>query len=154
MDFIKKLVGVVAGLFCTLVVAWFCSFSLKMDLNWYNALCKPTFMVNGEVMSLFVSVVYALHVLLVARLVKGRHFFPSMVLLFLVGLFSILFVYAFFTLKQVYLAFVFIGVVMGLSLIILVRFFSKDWVTALYYLPVFIFNLYCTVVASFVAFFN
>lgn len=154
MDYIKKLIGVVVGLFCTLVVAWFCSFSLKIDFIWYNSLVKPAFLPNTSVMTAFVSMVYFLNIAVIARLVTGKHFYPSMVFLGVVGIFSILFVHSFFTWKNIYLALVFSMIIFAVSLVQQVRFFIKELRIALYYLPVCIFNVYSVIVVSYIAFYN
>ncbi len=154
MDFIKKLIGVVTGLFCTLIVAWFCSFQLKIDFIWYNSLVKPVFLVNEKIMTAFVSGVYFLSSVVVARLVTGKHFYPSMVFLAIIGIFSILFVHTFFSFKNVYLAFVFSLIIFAVSLVLQVRFFTKELRISLYYLPIFIFNAYSVVVMAYIAFAN
>ena len=154
MDYIKKLTGIVAGLFFTLVIAWACSFQLKVDFTWYNSLHKPSFLVKPDVMTAFVGVMYLVNIVVVARLVTGRHFFPSMVILSLVGLSSILFVHAFFDLKNVYLAFTFILISAGLALVQQVRFFVKELLIALYYLPVFLFYVYSLLVMGVITFSN
>lgn len=154
MDYIKKLIGIVVGLFLVLVVAWFCSFSLKLDLNWYNTLSKPSFAVDGHVFAAFVSVVYFLHVVVISRLVTGKHLLPSMVFLGVIGLASILFNHTFFTLKNVYVGFIFILLTFVFSTVLQLRFLFKDRMLALYYLPIFVFNFYCLLVTGFIAFSN
>ena len=154
MDYIKKLIGIVAGLFCTLVVAWLCAFQLKIDFIWYNLLVKPVFVPNPTIMTLLVSCVYFMSIVVIARLVTGKHFYPSMVLIAVLGIFSILFVHSFFTFKNVYLAFVFTIVIFAVSLILQVRFFTKELRISLYFLPIFIFNTYSVVAMSAIAFTN
>ena len=154
MDFIKKLIGVVTGVFCTLIVAWFCSLSLNIDFIWYNSLVKPLFLVNDKVMTAFVSGVYILSIVVVARLTTGKHFYPSMVFLAIIGIFSILFVHTFFSFKNVYLAFVFSLIIFAVSLVLQVRFFTKELRISLYYLPIFIFNAYSIIVMAYIAFAN
>lgn len=154
MDFIKKLVGVVTGLFCTLIVAWFCSLSLNIDFIWYNSLVKPPFLFNAQTMTVFISLVYIMSIVVVARLVTGKHFYPSMVFLSVIGIFSILFVHTFFTFKSLYLAFVFSLIIFAVSLTLQVRFFTKELRISLYYLPIFIFNAYSVVVMAYIAFSN
>lgn len=154
MDFIKKLVGVVTGLFCTLIVAWFCSLSLNIDFIWYNSLIKPPFLFNAQIMTAFISLVYIMSIVVVARLVTGKHFYPSMVFLAIIGIFSILFVHTFFTFKSLYLAFVFSLIIFAVSLTLQVRFFTKELRISLYYLPIFIFNAYSVVVMAYIAFSN
>ena len=154
MDYIKKLIGVVTGLFCTLVMAWFCSFQLKIDFIWYNSLTKPLFIAPPMVMTMLVSVVYLMHIIVIARLVTGKHFYPSMVFFALTSIFSILFVHTFFTFKNVYLALVFSLVIFFVSLVLQVRFFTKELRISLYYLPIFLFNAYSVIVVSCIAFSN
>ena len=154
MDFIKKLIGVVTGLFCTLIVAWFCSLSLNIDFIWYNSLVKPLFLVDEKIMTAFVSGAYILSIVVVARLTTGKHFYPSMVFLAIIGIFSILFVHTFFSFKNVYLAFVFSLIIFAVSLVLQVRFFTKELRISLYYLPIFIFNAYSVIVMAYIAFAN
>ena len=154
MDFIKKLVGVVTGLFCTLIVAWFCSLSLNIDFIWYNSLIKPPFLFNAQIMTAFISLVYIMSIVVVARLVTGKHFYPSMVFFAIIGIFSILFVHTFFTFKSLYLAFVFSLIIFAVSLTLQVRFFTKELRISLYYLPIFIFNAYSVIVMAYIAFAN
>ncbi len=154
MDFIKKLTGVVSGLFFTLVMAWGCSFALNTDLTWYNELYKPAFMPTSSVMTALVSVVYVVHILVVARLVTGRHFFPSLLFLGGVGILSVLFLNSFFKVHNLYLAFSIIIMLFALSLVTEIRFFIKDVRTALYYLPIFVFNAFCFVLTTCCVFAN
>ena len=154
MDYIKKLIGIVVGLFCTLVVAWLSAYSLNIDFIWYNSLSKPLFLVDRSVMTAFVSVVYFLSILVVARLVTGKHFFPSIMVQGLLGFFTILFVHSFFTFQNVYLAFVFSVIIFLLSLFQQIWFFTKELRISLYYLPIFIFNVYSLLVMSYIAFSN
>ena len=154
MDYIKKLIGVVVGLFCTFIVAWFSAYSLNIDFIWYNSLAKPLFLVDNAVMTALVSIVYFLSILVVARLITGKRFFPSIMIQGFLGFFTILFVHSFFTFKNVYLAFVFSVVIFLLSLFQQVWFFTKEMRISLYYLPIFVFNVYCLLVTSYIAFSN
>lgn len=143
-----------AGLFCTLIMAWFCSFQLKIDFIWYNSLTKPLFTASPMIMTALVSVVYLMHIIVIARLVTGKHFYPSMVFVVLTIIFSIAFVHSFFTFKNVYLALVFSLLIFIVSLLLQVRFFTKELRISLYYLPIFLFNAYSLIVASCIAFAN
>ena len=154
MDYIKKLIGIVVGLFCTFIVAWFSAYSLNIDFIWYNSLYKPLFLVDRAVMTAFVSLVYFLSILVVARLVTGKHFFPSIMVQGFLGFFTILFVHSFFTFQNVYLAFVFSVIIFLLSLFQQIWFFTKELRISIYYLPIFIFNVYCVLVMSYIAFSN
>lgn len=154
MEYIKRLIGLAVGTLSVLIVAWVCSICLNVDFKWYFGLVKPVFVPTCGVFTFMVSVVYVLHVAVVSRLVVGKHFFPSTIILFVIGAFSILFVFAFFTLENVYLSAVFISLVFALSLVQTIRFFLKELRIALYYLPVFVFNCYCFVVVFAIAFAN
>ena len=128
--------------------------SLNIDFIWYNSLVKPLFLVNDKIMTAFVSGVYILSIGVVARLTTGKHFYPSMVFLGVIGIFSILFVHTFFSFKNVYLAFVFSLIIFAVSLVLQVRFFTKELRISLYYLPIFIFNAYSVIVMAYIAFAN
>ena len=128
--------------------------SLNIDFIWYNSLVKPLFLVNDKIMTAFVSVVYILSIVVVARLTTGKHFYPSMLFLAIIGIFSILFVHTFFSFKNVYLAFVFSLIIFAVSLVLQVRFFTKELRISLYYLPIFIFNAYSVIVMAYIAFAN
>jgi hypothetical protein len=105
-------------------------------------------------MTAFVSGVYILSIVVIARLTTGKHFYPSMVFLGVIGIFSILFVHSFFSFKNVYLAFVFSLIIFAVSLVLQVRFFTKELRISLYYLPIFIFNAYSVIVMAYIAFAN
>ncbi len=154
MEYVKRLAGLAVGTFSVLIVAWICSTCLNVDFKWYNALDKPIVVPSGAIFTLMISVVYVLHAVVISRLVVGKHFFPSTLILGGVGVFSILFVFAFFTLKNVYLATTFMAVAFALSLIQTVRFFIKELRIALYYLPVFAFNCYAFILSLAIAFTN
>lgn len=154
MENIKKLTGIVAGTACVAAVAWICSICLNIDFKWYNSLVKPVVVPKGGIFSLIIAVVYVLHIAVVSRLVIGKHFFPSTLILAGAGVFSILFVFAFFTLENVYLSAVFMAILFALSFVQTVRFFLKELRIALYYLPVFIFNCYAFVAVVAIALAN
>lgn len=154
MEYVKRLAGLAVGTFSVLVVAWICSTCLNVDFKWYYLLDKPIVVPSGAIFTLMVSVVYVLHTAVVSRLVVGKHFFPSTLILGGVGVFSILFVFSFFTLKNVYLAATFMAVTFALSLIQTVRFFIKELRIALYYLPIFAFNCYAFILSLSIAFTN
>lgn len=143
-----------AGLFFTLIMAWFCSFQLKIDFIWYNSLTKPLFTATPMIMTALVSVVYLMNIIVIARLVTGKHFYPSMVFVILTIIFSIAFVHSFFTFKNVYLALVFSLLIFIVSLLLQVRFFTKELRISLYYLPIFLLNAYSLIVVSCIAFAN
>lgn len=125
-----------------------------MDLIWYNSLVKPVFVPSSGYFTLLLAIVYVLQIAVFARLVIGKHFFPSVFILLAVEVFSALFVYAFFSRCNVYLGMVFIIFVFVLSFIQQVRFFIKELRIAVYYLPIFIFNCYCLVTVCVIAFAN
>ncbi len=136
------MLGIVAGLFCTLAVAGLCSYCMKLDLNWYVALNKPQFLVSGGWFTLFVGISYLSSILAVSRLVQFKHIFPSMIFFAVLGFACVMFVLCFFTLKNLVAAFVFITLALAMSYVLLVRFLIKDAKIALEFLPAFIFNAY------------
>lgn len=142
VDAVKRLIGIVAGIFCTLVVAELCSYCFKIDLKWYISLVKPPFCVSSGWMTCFVAICYISTIITIAMLVEHKWFFPSMIFFVLLGVFCILFVFAFFTCKNILLALVFMTFAEGLSFGLLIRFLSKKAIVALAYLPSFLFNSY------------
>lgn len=146
MDKLKRLVGIVAGLFCTLIVAMLCSYCFKLDVYWYSNLVKPSYLPPGGGFTVMVGISYISTIWVISRLVEHKHIFPSMFIFVFLGVFCILFVYAFFTLKMLVLALFFIIAVFALSFTLLIRFLIKDPLTALIYLPAFAFNSFCMVI--------
>ena len=142
MEQLKRIIGLVVGVFCTLVVAWICSYCFKMDLNWFVMLNKPSFLVPNGWFTVFVSVSYISTILAVSRLVEHKHLFPSLLFFLILGICSIFFVWCFFALKQLVAALVFITAVLAMAYVLLVRFLMKDFKMALEFLPAFIFYLY------------
>lgn len=136
------MIGMVIGLFCILIVSGLCSICFNLDLKWWIALEKPAFVLSGGWYTLFVCLAYLSSVLSISRVVERKRFFPAMVIFIFVGIGAVLFVFAFFTLKNLLGAFVCISIVLGASFCLLVRFLSKDLVSTLMYLPSFIFNFY------------
>ena len=136
------MLGLVAGLFCVLVVAGLSSAIFKIDLKWYIALNKPSFVVSGWWFSIFVSIAYISSILSVSRLVHFKHFFPSMIFFAVLGIFSVLFVLCFFRLHNLILSLVCMTVVFAMAFTLLIRFFMKELKIALEFLPTFIFNAY------------
>ncbi|MBR4800795.1 MAG: tryptophan-rich sensory protein [Clostridia bacterium] len=130
------------ALFATLLVAGLSSYCFKTDFIWYNSLEKPAFVLSSGYWSSFVVVSYLSGILSITRLVEHKHIFPSMIFFAVLGVFVILFVYAFFTLKHVLLAFVFITIVLAFAYILFVRFLTKDVTLAVIFLPILLFNVY------------
>ncbi len=100
------------------------------------------------------SICYASTVWVVGRLVKGKHIFPSMLIFSALGISCILFVHIFFGLKNVYAAAVAAAFACAFSAALFVRFLIKDKLTALIYLPSFVFNSYAFVTALAIAMYN
>ncbi len=138
----KRMIGIVIGVFCILVVEGLCLICFNMDLKWWIALNKPAFVLPGGWFTLLVCVAYLSSILSISRIVERKRFFPSMAIFLIVGVFAILFVLAFFTLKNLLFGFVCISLTFGASFCLFMRFVVKDWVTALMYLPSFSFNFY------------
>ena len=142
MDQLKRLIGIVAGIFCTLVAAWICSYVFKFDGAWYGALVKPSFMLPRGYFTAFVAVTYLSCILSISRLVTHKRFFPSMLYFFGLGTCSVLFVLAFFNLKRLVLALVFITATLAFAYALFIRFLMKDVKIALLFLPAFSFYIY------------
>ncbi|MCQ2603363.1 MAG: tryptophan-rich sensory protein [Clostridia bacterium] len=154
VDYIKKLTGIVSGLFITLVGAWICASCLKIDFKWYYSLVKPIVVPTSLGFSIIVSVVYICCILVFSRLIVGKHFFPSVVFMVLCEMFSALFIFAFFRLENLYLALFFIICTFTVSFVTEIRFFIKDIRTAIYYLPVVAFNAYSLILVMAIVFAN
>ena len=137
------MLGIVAGLFCTLVVAGLCSYCFNIDLSWYNALIKPHFLVSGGWFTAFVSISYVSCILSVSRLVHYKHIFPSMIFFAVLGFSCVMFVLCFFTLKSLVAALVFMTVALAMGYVLFIRFMTKDFKIALEFLPAFVFYVYC-----------
>lgn len=151
---LKRMIGMVAGLFCTLLVAGLCSFCFKPDFVWYFALNKPSFVLSGGWFTVLVTLSYISTVLSISRLVEHKHIFPPMVFFVLLGASCVLFVFAFFDLKNLLLALFFVSVALGMSSVLMVRFVMKDIKSAALYLPSFIFNIYAYLCALCIAMAN
>ncbi len=137
------MIGIVAGIFLTLLVAGLCSICLKMDLKWYISLDKCAFLSSGEFFRWCVIASYISSIITMSRLVEHKHIFPSMLFFAILGVGCVLFCYCFFTLKNLLLALVFVAVVFSMSLVLFVRFLTKDVRLALCYFVAFLFNSYC-----------
>lgn len=142
VKYLKRMIGLVAGIFCTLIVAGLCSYCFNPDFNWYNSLVKPPFLAKDVWFTVFVAMSYISAILSVSRLVEYKHLFPSMIFFMLLAAFCILFVYAFFSLKRPMLALVFMTGALDMSYILLIRFLIKDYKIALEFSFLFLFNLY------------
>ncbi len=136
------MIGLVAGLLLTLVVSGLCSLCFNMDLNWWIALEKPSFVLSGGWFSVFVAASYLSSVLAISRLVEFKHIFPSMLYFVILGVFCILFVFAFFTLKNLLFGLICMCVVLAVSYLLFIRFLTKEIKIAIEFLPTFLFNIY------------
>ena len=142
------MIGLVSGVFLTLIVAGLSSYCFKMDFIWYNSLSKPPFVLFPAFWSSFVVVAYMSSILSITRLVEHKHIFPSMVFFVILGTFVILFVFAFFSLKNLLLALIFMTLVLAFAYVLFVRFMTKDVTLALIFAPTLVFNVYafvCTI---------
>ena len=136
------MIGLVAGLLLTLVVSGLCSLCFNMDLNWWIALEKPSFVLSGGWFSIFVAASYLSSVLAISRLVEFKHIFPSMLYFVVLGVFCILFMLAFFTLKNLLFGLICMCVVLAVSYMLFMRFLTKEIKIAIEFLPTFLFNIY------------
>ena len=139
------MIGMTVALFATLLVAGLSSYCFKTDFIWYNSLVKPSFVLTQGYWSSFVIVSYLSGVLSITRLVEHKHIFPSMIFFAILGAFCILFVFAFFTLENLLLAFVFMTIVLAFAYVLFVRFLTKDVPLALMFLPILLFDIYAFV---------
>lgn len=136
------MIGLVAGLLLTLVVSGLCSLCFNMDLNWWIALEKPSFVLSGGWFSVFVAASYLSSVLAISRLVEFKHIFPSMLYFVILGVFCILFMLAFFTFKNLLFGLICMCVVLAVSYMLFIRFLTKEIKIAIEFLPTFLFNIY------------
>lgn len=136
------MIGLVAGLLLTLVVSGLCSLCFNMDLNWWIALEKPSFVLPRGWFSVFVAASYLSSVLAISRLVEFKHIFPSMLYFVILGVFCILFMLAFFTLKNLLFGLICMCVVLAVSYLLFIRFLTKEIKIAIEFLPTFLFNIY------------
>lgn len=136
------MIGLVAGLLLTLVVSGLCSLCFNMDLNWWIALEKPSFVLSGGWFSVFVAASYLSSVLAISRLVEFKHIFPSMLYFVILGVFCILFMLTFFTLKNLLFGLICMCVVLAVSYLLFIRFLTKEIKIAIEFLPTFLFNIY------------
>ncbi|MEG2450579.1 MAG: tryptophan-rich sensory protein [Clostridia bacterium] len=146
MNRVKQLLGLVVGLFCTLIVAGLCSYCFNMDFTWYSQLDKPSFMPSGGYFTVFVSLTYLSTIWVIARLVASKKIAPTIVFFVVIGVCSILFVYLFFSLKQIYGSMVFITFTFISSLMLFLKFIARDFVSAIIYFPSLLFNAFCFVI--------
>ena len=142
VGYLKRMIGIVVGIFAILVVSGLCSLCFKMDLKWYIALEKPSFVVSGGWFTVFVSMAYVSCVLAISRLVEYKHFFPSTIFFLILGIFVVFFVFAFFTLKNLWFALVCMTAVLAISYVLFIRFLTKEVKIAIEFLPAFLFNFY------------
>lgn len=136
------MIGIVAGLLLALVVSGLCSLCFNIDLKWWIALDKPSFVLSNGWFSVFVCASYLSSVLAISRLVEYKHIFPSMLYFFVLGIFCVLFVFSFFTLKNLLVAFISMTIVLATSYALFIRFLTKEVKIALEFLPTFLFNVY------------
>ena len=142
------MLGIVAGLFCTLVVAGICSYCFNLDFKWYIGLNKPVFLVSNGWFTVFVGFAYLSSILAIGRLVEYKHIFPSMIFFAVLGVSCIFFVLCFFRLKSLVASLIFITVALAMAYVLFIRFLIKDYKMALEFLPAFLFDTYafiCTV---------
>lgn len=154
VQYLKRMIGIVIGLFCVLAVAGLCSYCFKQDLTWYNLLIKPSFVLEGRWFTAFISVCYMSCVLTISRLVEFRHLFPSMIFFLLLGASSVLFTFLMFTQKSLVGALICAALILGFAYTLFFRFLIKDIRLAACFLPTFIFDAYAFICALSVAMLN
>ena len=102
---------------------------------------NPEILPNGW-FTVFVSTAYVSCVLAISRLVEYKHFFPSTIFFLILGIFAVFFVFAFFTLKNLWFALVCMTAVLAISYVLFIRFLTKEVKIAIEFLPAFLFNFY------------
>lgn len=143
--------GLTAALFCVLLFSAFAQFILEIDVVWYNSLVKPAFMLSPFGFRVTVCIVYACIAAVITRLVVGKHFFPSTVILALTAAIALECLFCVFRARSLVGGAVAACLLAATSLVLLVRFVLKDGLLALVYSPVFVFNAYCLAVTCFLA---
>lgn len=136
------MIGLVVGLLCILVVAGLCSACFDLDVEWYNTLILPNFVLTGGYFTLFTLISYTSSLLTISRLVEFKHLFPSMLYFLILGISCILFMLFFFKLKIIWTALVFITIAAMISYVLFIRFLGKEIKMALEFLPTLAFNIY------------
>ena len=148
------MIGISVGIFCTLIVAALSSYCFKPDLAWLYSLALPAYMVPPAAFEAMVALSYLSCILAVGRLVEYRHIFPSMLFFAGLGTSSVLFVYAFFKLKQIWWGLFFMTATLAFAFVLFFRFMIKDLKMALEFLPAFVFDFYAFLVVLYMAMAN
>lgn len=148
------MIGIVAGIFCTLIVAWACSYAFKLDEKWFCSLQMPAYMLPRGAFTVMVGATYVSCIISISRLVEHKRIFPSMLFFVGLGVCSVLFVVLFFACKQLLWGMVFMGATLALAFVLFFRFLGKDFKIALAFLPAFAFDLYGFLVVLYIAMAN
>lgn len=148
------MIGIVAGIFCTLIVAWTSSYFFKFDAAWFAALEKPSIFVPNGVFTLFVGISYVSCILSISRLIEYKHIFPSMLFFVALGVSSVLFVIAFFFCKDLVWGLVTMTFTLAFAYVLFIRFLIKDVKIAFEFLPTFLFDAYGFICALCIALAN
>lgn len=142
VEHLKRMIGLVVAVFATLIVAGLSSVCFKMDFIWWNSLTKPAFVLSSAFWDSFVIVAYLSSIISITRLVEHKHIFPSMLFFALLGTSCVLFVFAFFTLKNLLAAIVFMTFTLAFAYVLFIRFMTKDVTLALIFTPTLLFDVY------------
>lgn len=148
------MIGIVVGIFCTLIAAALCSCCFRLDAAWFYGLVLPPFMLPSGAFSALSALSYLSCILAVSRLVEYKHIFPSMLFFLGLGASCVLFILTFFRLKLLIWGMVFMGAAAGFAFVLFFRFMIKDLKMALEFLPAFLFDLYGFVVTLYIAMAN
>ncbi len=148
------MIGIVAGIFCTLIVAALISYCFKFDARWFYSLKLPAVMPPPVAFEIMVAASYASCIFAIGRLVEYKHIFPSMLFFVALGVSCILFVHTFFGLKQLLWGLVFMSATAGFAFVLFFRFLMKDIKIALAFLPAFLFDLFGFVMVVYIAMAN
>lgn len=151
VEWVKRITGLTAALFCVLLFSAFAQFILEIDVKWYNSLIKPSFMLSPFGFRVTVCLVYACLAAVTTRLVVGKRFFPSTVILAATAAFALACLACVFRARSLVGGAFSACLLTAASFLLGVRFAVEDGALVLVYAPVFAFNVYALTVLCFLA---
>lgn len=142
------MIGIACGLLYVLLIESGCISFINSEFIYTQYSDKVPFLMNATQFSIVVIFVYLFYILSIARLVRGKYIFPSLVLIAIIGVCYILYFAMLFSFKSPIFALIFCIIFLALSHILYARFLLKDIVLSFIFLPILIFNTYCYLVTS------
>lgn len=136
MKIFKWLLGVVFGIFFSLVVAWTSSYLFFDGVDFSHTLKTPNFMPQPMVFEIVVSITYIIQSLAIARLITRKEFGFSLFLVMLKGFFDVVFIGVMFRGHNVYSATIVMALIFACAMLVQVRFLYKDLKACILYLPI------------------